>query len=261
MRTQIISELEQIEREEQVKIIFACEAGSRAWGLHSNDSDFDVRFFYIHHTDWYLSIEHKRDVISKPVSDLLDISGWDIRKALQLYKKSNPSIFEWLQSSIVYAEHDQVMKGFRKMISYAFSEKKCMYHYLHMAKRNYHNILSKESVTAKQYLQIIQPLLCCKWIEMHHSPPPVQFQKMMYATISKEGLIEEIAKLINMKRKDVISRGDSKTLVQCIEQLLITIERVVHNQPASKCEKYEPFNQIFLNALQEFWGYDKNNSF
>ncbi|MDX8364537.1 nucleotidyltransferase domain-containing protein [Cytobacillus sp. IB215665] len=261
MRAQIISELEHIERDEQVKIIFACEAGSRAWGLQSNDSDFDVRFFYIHHTDWYLSIEHKRDVINKPISDLLDISGWDIRKALQLYKKSNPSIFEWLKSSIIYAEHDQVMKDFRKMIPYAFSEKKCMYHYLHMAKRNYHNILSKESVTAKQYLQIIQPLLCCKWIEMYHSPPSGQFRKIMYATIPKEGLIEEIANLIYMKRKGIIEVGNSKTLVQFIEQQLITIERVVQTQLASKCEKYEPFNQIFLNALQEIWGYDKNNSF
>ena len=106
MRQIILRELANLEKEHQVKILFACESGSRAWGFPSQDSDYDVRFIYLHPQDWYLSIEveRKRDVIELPISDDLDITGWDLRKALQLFKKTNPPLLEWLGSPIIYAE-------------------------------------------------------------------------------------------------------------------------------------------------------------
>ena len=42
----IQTNLDEIERTEQVRILFAVESGSRAWGLPSPDSDYDVRFVY-----------------------------------------------------------------------------------------------------------------------------------------------------------------------------------------------------------------------
>jgi len=91
----ILRELKAIEERENVKILYACESGSRAWGFPSKDSDYDVRFIYIRPLNWYLSILDKRDVIELPINDVLDISGWDIRKALKLFKKSNPPMLEW----------------------------------------------------------------------------------------------------------------------------------------------------------------------
>ena len=84
--------LRQIEIEKDVKILYACESGSRAWGFPSKDSDYDVRFIYVHKLDWYLSIDQKRDVIeipsrnsiSIPIDLLLDMSGWEFTKALKL---------------------------------------------------------------------------------------------------------------------------------------------------------------------------------
>ena len=35
---------------------------------------------------------------------MLDVSGWDIRKALRLFRKSNPPLLEWLQCPIRYRE-------------------------------------------------------------------------------------------------------------------------------------------------------------
>ena len=87
---EIESRLRQLEQQEKVCIFYACESGSRAWGFPSADSDYDVRFLYIHPKNWYLSIDDKRDVIERKISDLIDISGWDIRKALKLLRKSNP---------------------------------------------------------------------------------------------------------------------------------------------------------------------------
>lgn len=77
MKNTILSHLKTIETEEHVRILYACESGSRAWGFPSADSDFDVRFIYIHPRDWYLSIEQQREVIERPVDGQLDINGWD----------------------------------------------------------------------------------------------------------------------------------------------------------------------------------------
>ena len=86
----IVNRLEEIERSESVRILLAVESGSRAWGFPSPDSDYDVRFLYARPRDWYLSIDARRDVIECPIEDVLDINGWDIRKALHLLLKANP---------------------------------------------------------------------------------------------------------------------------------------------------------------------------
>src|SRR5262245_37761929 len=76
------SRLSLIEQDESVKILYACESGSRAWGFASGDSDYDVRFVYVRPHDWYLAVdvEDQRDVIERPMADNLDINGWDLRK-------------------------------------------------------------------------------------------------------------------------------------------------------------------------------------
>ena len=100
IKKRIDEELEAIESQNNVKILYACESGSRAWGFPSKDSDYDIRFIYIHRTEWYLRVDNSRlrDVIEKPIDDELDVSGWELRKALILFKKSNPAFIEWLNS-------------------------------------------------------------------------------------------------------------------------------------------------------------------
>lgn len=51
MHAHIQRVLQEIEQEHDVKVIYACEAGSRAWGIHSADSDYAVRFLYIHRSE------------------------------------------------------------------------------------------------------------------------------------------------------------------------------------------------------------------
>ncbi|MBS4161445.1 nucleotidyltransferase domain-containing protein, partial [Klebsiella pneumoniae] len=102
MNQRINEELANIENMNHVKILFAVESGSRAWGFPSQDSDYDVRFIYVHQKDWYLSIDEKRDVIERPIHESLDISGWELTKALRLFRKSNPPLLEWLSSEMVY---------------------------------------------------------------------------------------------------------------------------------------------------------------
>ena len=119
----IQEELKKIEQRENIRILHCVESGSRAWGFASPDSDYDVRFIYVHPLEWYLGLEKKRDVIERPINDELDINGWDLSKTLQLLHKSNPTLFEWFSSPIVYIETEFADK-FREIMTDYFYKKK-----------------------------------------------------------------------------------------------------------------------------------------
>ena len=140
MQKIIKDKLKEIEEKENVTILMAVESGSRAWGFASPDSDYDVRFIYVRKKEDYLRLDTVRDVIDWQLDDVLDINGWDVKKALQLMHNSNPTIFEWCESPIVYrtSEAFEQMKQLRKAY---FSPKKSLYHYLHMAESNYKKFL------------------------------------------------------------------------------------------------------------------------
>src|SRR5215831_16213984 len=104
MTIEIEKELKRLEEEKKIKIVYAVESGSRAWGFASTDSDWDVRFIYVHDYDWYLSVEEKKDNIEIILPNDIDLSGWEMRKALVLFRKSNPPLLEWLRSPIVYRD-------------------------------------------------------------------------------------------------------------------------------------------------------------
>src|SRR6266540_3954918 len=115
---QVDRRLDEIEANHDVRVAFCCESGSRAWGFASTDSDYDVRFIYVRRPEWYLSIdlEERRDVIETPIEGVWDVNGWDLRKALRLLRKSNPPLFEWLQSPIVYRERSSVAAQMRSIL-------------------------------------------------------------------------------------------------------------------------------------------------
>ena len=94
VRSDIQVRLSAIEAEHGVRVLYACESGSRGWGFASPDSDYDVRFIYVHPLPWYLRVSAQRDVIEVPISDELDINGWELRKALSLLKKGNATLIE-----------------------------------------------------------------------------------------------------------------------------------------------------------------------
>ena len=102
MRDRILHQLQQLEKTEGITILHAVESGSRAGGFPSPDSDYDVRFIYVRSCEAYLRLEKRRDVLELPIDEELDISGWDLDKALRLLHGSNPTLFEWCQSPIVY---------------------------------------------------------------------------------------------------------------------------------------------------------------
>ena len=137
-RTEILRRLHNAEIEHDVSILYACESGSRAWGFASPDSDYDVRFIYAHKPDWYLAfnVERQRDVIEYPIVDEIDCGGWDMRKAMHLFCRTNGALLEWFKSPIKYIERGNFASGMRSLENQAVNRTALCYHYSHMARSN-----------------------------------------------------------------------------------------------------------------------------
>ncbi len=199
IRARVLSELADIERRHDVRVLFACESGSRGWGFASPDSDYDVRFVYVHRPAWYLSVEPQRDVIEVPISDELDVGGWELRKALQLMHRSNPTLLEWLASPIVYREDPAAVQRMRALAPTFFSERRGRWHYLSMAAKNFRGYLQGESVRLKKYLYVLRPLLAAQWIDAGRGMPPMRFADLADVMVADAPLREEINRLLAIK--------------------------------------------------------------
>jgi predicted nucleotidyltransferase len=211
VRDKILEQLDSIERDHQVTILFACESGSRAWGFPSADSDYDVRFVYAHARDWYLSIAPGRDVIEIPPGPVLDINGWDVRKALQLLRKSNISILEWLSSPIRYCCNEPLFNIFSEIVPLGFRKNACARHYLSMARSN----LGKthgDAVRMKAYLYAVRPLLCCRWVLDRDAQPPMLFRDLVSEYLAGTDAGAEISAIIDTKEsgseRDTVDRNE-----------------------------------------------------
>lgn len=253
----IREQLALIEQEEQVTILYACESGSRAWGFPSQDSDYDVRFIYLQKPEWYLSIFDKRDVIERPINDRLDINGWDFRKALNLFRKSNPPLLEWLQSPIQYEEKYTVAEKLRGISPYTFSPKSCMYHYLNMAKGNYRDYLQGEQVKIKKYFYVLRPVLACEWINRYEEMPPMAFDVLVDRLIPKdEELWQEIQQLLSRKKsgEELDYEPRLSAINDYLEEQFQVFEKVAASLNAKDDSRDQQLDALFRQALQEVWG-------
>ena len=201
MREEILACLARLEAEHDVKVLFACESGSRGWGFASPDSDYDVRFIYVNRLAWYLRVEPGRDVIEEPISGDLDVNGWDLRKTLQLLRQSNPTLLEWLHSPIVYREDAEVMTRLRAFAAKLFSPVRGHHHYVSMARRNFREHLHGEEVRYKKYLYVLRPLLAARWIRDGRGVPPMRFAELAEATLADRHVLDEINRLLEVKMR------------------------------------------------------------
>ena len=237
--------LSEIERREEVKIIFACESGSRAWGFESADSDYDVRFIYLRPTKWYLSLSQKSDVIETTINDELDISGWDITKALVLLGKSNPALLEWLQSPIVYSEMDTITKQVRELIPDFFNPKSCMYHYLHLAQTSFTGYLKTEQKLVKKCFYALRAVLACNWIESGFGVVPTQFNILFDKLVKQPELKQAVEKML-LEKKDSSEKDMAEEAPIITNFLAHEIERLSpQNERPSLSSDYERLNQLF----------------
>ena len=250
MKELIFKELRKIEAEKDVKILYACESGSRAWGFNSSDSDYDVRFIYIHKINWYLSVNKQKDTIEKQVDKLLDISGWDLQKSFLLLKKSNPTLLEWFQSPIVYIKDNHFFDEVEILMKEYCSPVSCFYHYWHVAKGNFRDFLKGDYVKIKKYLYVIRPILSCLCIKKGIIPIPLDFDFLIDNSLENEKLKNAIRQLVNDKIKgfenEIVPRIE--ILSNFIEIQLKTIEP--DNLSDSSEKSYDKLNDFFIKILK-----------
>jgi hypothetical protein len=257
MQQRIKSVLAEIEAKENVIVLYACESGSRSWGFASIDSDYDVRFLYLHEPSWYLSVdfEVKRDVIELPIVDELDVKGWDFRKALKLFRKSNVSLNEWLGSPIVYREERQTASKLRVLQGKYYSPTACSYHYLNLAKNNCHKYLKGDKIWRKKYFYMIRPLLAVRWIQAGKGVVPTEFNKLLESMVPTGSLREAIDNLIVQKSSGAEhDRGPGIPIINdFILEEIERLEQLKFNDSSGDID-VEPLNQLFRQELCEVFG-------
>ena len=192
IQKEIRENLDAIEKKYNVRILLAVESGSRAWGFASPDSDYDVRFIYVHAPEEYLRIDTMKDVIEWQLDEVLDINGWDLKKALLAFAKGNPNMMEWANSPIIYREAPE-WKALKETAFRYFSEKSALCHYYGTANNTYLSFLTGDQIRYKKYFYALRPLLCCRWIERYHQVPPMEFERLLGLFSEEEvGLTPEL---------------------------------------------------------------------
>lgn len=249
IRDIISDKISVIQKNENVTVLHAVESGSRAWGFASPDSDYDVRFIYVRNRNDYLRLEKMRDVIEWEINDVYDINGWDITKTLRLLHNSNPTVFEWIHSPVVYSSNE-IIKELTPQIDSFFSCKSGIYHYISTALSNC-KYLKDENIKLKKYFYVIRPVLACRWILENKTPPPVLFQQLV-DTVADDNIKPVIAELVHIKT-EVPETEKGKHIPELdlyIENSITEIRKYASSMKDDKKRDWKELDEMFLKCLE-----------
>jgi predicted nucleotidyltransferase len=241
--------LDKIEHSKKVKILFACETGSRAWGFPSPDSDYDVRFIYMHERDWYLSLSERKDTIEYMDGDL-DVTGWDLRKCLLLLKKANAPLIERFQSPIEYYSNPGFKDEFKTLIEQYYSPTAVFFHHYSLALKFWEDIKHAEEFKLKSWFYLVRSLLSCNWIVKDKSVLPMDIEGLMqYVSVD---IRTELRKLIALKQtvgEKYLHRKDDG-LHKWIVSLFDLMESSKHDLGVNKSDM-KLLDEFFLKKMYE----------
>ncbi|WP_324679243.1 nucleotidyltransferase domain-containing protein [Hymenobacter sp. GOD-10R] len=227
MLTRIHAALTHLEATHPIRILYACESGSRAWGFPSPDSDYDVRFLYVHQPAWYLALDEGPDTLSFPVDNELDLGGWELRKALKLLRNSNAALLEWLQSPIIYHEALDFRAQLRPLLPTTFNPRAALHHYLGLVRRGVEDELLPEQVRLKKLFYALRSALAARWIREHRTVPPMEFKELRTLLPAElNGLVDVL-----LAQKAV---ADEKTVVPRPEELVAFLRQEYEASSAAR---------------------------
>ncbi|MEG9499157.1 nucleotidyltransferase domain-containing protein [Mannheimia indoligenes] len=246
---QIQQKLAQISQKSDLHFLLAVESGSRAWGFPSPDSDYDVRVIFIRPMTDYLSIDIPKDTFEYIENEWFDVGGWDLRKALNLLRKSNAVLLEWLNSPIVYQKSPQFVEQIRPLLREYFQPMSVILHYRGIARNALSQLDLNNEIKLKKWFYILRPLLAVQWVIQQNSIPPMELSKLQQ--MLPQALQNEIDELVQLKatQSENYRHKLSSNLIQLTEQLWQSVEYLQissENKPLAA----QPLDELFINMLE-----------
>lgn len=253
MKTIIVDKLKEIEKANNIKIVFACESGSRAWGFPSTDSDFDVRFVYVRNVEDYLSVRDVKDHLSFPITDELDVYGWDLKKILVLMLKSNTTIFEWLQSPEIYYEDKTFREVLWQLSQHFFSRRSNTFHYLGIAKSALAALEENNEIKIKKLFYVLRPLLAAQWCLEKEKIAPMTMTDLLEILPKNDQVKTAIAELIQYKET---TKEEDRIVVgrELREFIHTTFERIAETGKSLGKDTFEAemLDTFFQKTIQHY---------
>ena len=247
VNTQIEEAIKTIESDRGCRVLFTMESGSRAWGFASPDSDYDVRGVYVKPLDWYLQLNtNLPDTIVEEFPGDLDISLWDLRKALVHTAKSNPSFFEWLKSPIVYRDCG-LIDVMNTLKAECFDPVHVACHYASMLRKSMEAQNADGSIRIKRLCYALRASVCVKYTMTFQQMPPTLFAE----TLKKVELSAEEREAIQevLSRKECALETDTITPDSRLEKLL---EDKLESIASSGLSKFDPSAETYARLEQLF---------
>lgn len=204
--------------------------------------------------EWYVSTRRRRDVIERPIEGDLDLSGWDLPKALGLFGKSNPPLLEWLRSPTVYLESGPLASQLRELSAASAQPSACLHHYLHMAEGNLREYLQGDRVWLKKYFYVLRPILACRWVETHDAHPPVSFDELAEATLPTR-LRAEVDDLLARKcAGDELSRGPAiPAISEFLAAEVVRLAEAARTFPRGERPDPDSLDALLHDILRDTW--------
>lgn len=271
--------LNEIEKKYNVKIIFAVDNGSNAYGIASSNSDIDLRFLYVETLESYLKLGREKDVIEIiDKENNIEYKGFSLDKFLKLLSKSNPSILEELNSPISYLEKnnfERITNEIKELSVEFFSMKRCLFHYTGNAindlkkvketiiKVDLDNKKSFVKLMVKKVLSVFRSLLVCEYmINEKRYPITTNFTFLMdnSSTIKKVKFDETttvydlLKELISLKKESVgyfaIEKEKFENFLEFINNS-IDKYRDIANELKDKAIDFKKINNYYIKLLKE----------
>lgn len=276
----ITKNLKEIEAKHNVKIIFAVDNGSNAYGSASPNSDIDLRFLYVETIESYLRLGREKDVIEViDKENNIEYKGFSLDKFMKLLSKSNPSILEWLNSPINYLEnskYENITKEIKKLSLEYFSTKRCLFHYTGNALTDFKKMLNgnastKIQIDLKKFLSVFRHLLVSEYIIRENKYPEttdlayliIQSKKFKELKVIDSDLTyrEFLIKALEIKKNFVPDEVNQKPYLTMNEKEysfhyeligdLINEYRKVADEVRDKAIDFKKINDLYIRWIKE----------
>lgn len=276
----IKNELKEIESKYNVKIIFAVDNGSNAYGSASPNSDIDLRFLYVETIESYLRLGREKDVIEIiDEENNIEYKGFSLDKFMKLLSKSNPSILEWINSPINYlkeSKYENIAKQIKELSIEYFSTKRCLFHYTGNALTDFKKMLNgnastKIQIDLKKFLSVFRHLLVSEYIIRENKYPEttdlayliIQSKKFKELKVIDSDLTyrEFLIKALEIKKNFIpdetnkkpylIMNGKEYSFHYELIDNLINEYRKVADEVKDKAIDFKKINDLYIRWIKE----------